>query len=103
VAELLKGWKRHESTTQLHCENAGYAKVQKLKAEILEKVRGVKNVIQRDLSDSIVLLEIVSETSTQEVLDDLGTKKLAVPFEIKGITGNRIDIKFTDQPSGPGR
>ncbi len=103
MAKILKGWKRHESITQLHCENADYAKVQKLKAEILEKVRGVKSVIQRDLTGSLALLEIVSETSTQEVLDDLGTKQLAVPFEIKGISGNRIDIKFTDQPSGPGR
>jgi len=103
IAKILKGWKRHESITQVHCENADYAKVQKLKAEILEKVRGVKSVVQRDLSGASALLEIVSETSSQEVLDDLGTKKLAVPFEIKGISGNRIDIRLTDQPSGPGR
>jgi len=103
VARILRGWKRHQVTTQLHCDNADYAKVQKLRAEVLAKVRGVKSVVQRDLSGSLALLEIVSETSTQEVLDDLGTKNLAVPFEIKGISGNRIDIKFTDGPSGPGR
>jgi hypothetical protein len=103
VAKILKGWKRHESITQLHCENADYAKVLKLKAEILEKVRGVRSVVQRDLTGSLALLEIVSETSTQEVLDDLGTKTFTAPFEVKGITGNRIDIKFTNPPSGPGR
>jgi hypothetical protein len=52
---------------------------------------------------------VISEASSQEVLDDLGTRKLNIGFEIRSFAGNRIELRFTDagqQPPGaekPGR
>jgi hypothetical protein len=96
ISAILKGWKKHENVTEVHADNADYAKVQKFRAEVLAKVRGVKSVVSRDLTGTTAVLEIVSETSSQEVLDDLGAKKLAISFEVKEFAGNRIDIRFTD-------
>jgi len=101
VAKILRGWKKHENITQIHAENADYAKVQQLKSEIMSKVRGVVSVISRDLTGTDALLEVVSQSSSQEILDDLGTRKLAVQFDIKGFTGNRIDIRFADGNAEP--
>lgn len=97
--DILGGWKKHSNAVEIHATNADYAKVLKLKSEILSKVRGVTNVVQRDLTGTTALLEVVSESSPQEVLDDLGTKKFTVPFEIKGFENNRIEIKFGDAPA----
>jgi hypothetical protein len=94
ISKILKGWKKRANVTQLYCDNADYARVQQLRTEILAKVRGVTSVVSRDLTGSMATLEVISETSSQEILDDLGTRKLATPFEVTGFSGNRIDIRF---------
>jgi hypothetical protein len=98
MAKILQGWKRRANVTQIAAANADFARAQKLKSEILARVRGVTSVVQRDLVGSTALLEVVSETSSQEVLDDLTTRGLAVPFTVRGLEGNRIEITFTDKP-----
>jgi len=107
ISKILRGWKKRANVTQIAADNADFAKVQKLKSEIKANVRGVTQVVQRDLTGSTALLEIVSETSSQEVLDDLGAKRFTTPFEVKGFSGNRIDIRFTDarpeQKTGGGK
>lgn len=99
INDILRGWKKHSNSVEIHATNADYSRVLKLKSEILSKVRGVTNVVQRDLTGTTALLEVVSESSPQEVLDDLGTKKFTVPFEIRGFENNRIEIKFGDAPA----
>ncbi|MBM3322007.1 hypothetical protein FJY69_00770 [candidate division WOR-3 bacterium] len=94
ISKILKGWKKRANVTQIAASNADFARSQKLKAEILAKVRGVTSVIQRDLVGSTALLEVVSETSSQEVLDDLTTRGLAIEFTVHGLAGNRIEIVF---------
>ncbi len=94
ISKILKGWKKRANVTQIAASNADFAKAQRLKAEILAKVRGVTSVIQRDLTGSTALLEVVSETSSQEVLDDLTTRGLDVQFTVQGLAGNRIEIVF---------
>jgi hypothetical protein len=96
ISDILAGWKRHAAALEIHCDNADFAKVQKLRSELLAKVRGVKTVVMRDLIANQALLEVTAETSPQEIMDDLTAKKLSVPFEVKGLVGNRIDIRFAD-------
>jgi hypothetical protein len=96
IADIVKGWKRGNATLEIHCDNADFAKVQQLRSELLAKVRGVKTVVMRDLIANQALLEVTAETSPQEIMDDMTAKKLSVPFEVKGLVGNRIDIRFTD-------
>lgn len=96
VSSILKGWKRRQNITQLHCANASYARVEKFKSEAMAKLRGVQSVITRDLSGTTAVLELVSETTTQELFSMLGSRKLDIGFRVESFAGNRIDIIFTD-------
>lgn len=96
IAKILAGWKKRANVTLIHADNATFEKVQKLKTEIQAKLRGVVSVVSRDLIGSTATLEIVSETSSQEILDGLATRGIAVPLEVKGLEGNRIEIRFKD-------
>jgi hypothetical protein len=96
IGDIVKGWKRGTAALEIHCDNADFTKVQALRSELLAKVRGVRTVVMRDLISNQALLEVTAETSPQEIMDDLTAKKLSVPFEVKGLTGNRIDIRFGD-------
>jgi hypothetical protein len=102
IADIVKGWKRGNAALEIHCDNADFTRVQKLRSELLAKVRGVKTVVLRDLISSQALLEVTAETSPQEIMDDLTARKLAIPFEVKGLVNNRIDIRFTDPPAQGG-
>ena len=57
-------------------------------------------VISRDLVGSTATLEVISETSSQEVFDGLTTRGIGVEFEVKGFSGNRIEIRFKDGDGG---
>ncbi len=96
IAKILAGWKKRANVTLILADNATFEKVQKLKTEIQAKLRGVVSVVSRDLIGSTATLEIVSETSSQEILDGLATRGIAVPLEVKGLEGNRIEIRFKD-------
>jgi len=92
IKNILDKWQRGENVTQIYIAGAEYGDILKLKTGIREKVRGVTKVIQRDFTGSLAILEILSTTSSQEILDDIGTKDLGITLDIKGFSGNRIDI-----------
>jgi hypothetical protein len=96
LTRILKRWQRRENVTQIFCRNASYQKVAALRSELRIRVRGIKEVISRELGGDQALLEVVSETPSQEILEGLGQSGFAVRFEIVGWSGNRIEIKFID-------
>lgn len=100
VSKILGGWTKHENVTVIAADNADFSRVQKLKSEIALKLRGIIKVISRDLVGSTATLEVISETSSQEVLDGLTTRGISVGFEVKGFSGNRIEIRFADSDGG---
>jgi TolB-like protein len=103
ISDIVNGWKRRRAALEIHCDNADFTRVQKLRSELLAKVRGVRVVVMRDLIGSQALLEVTAETSPQEIMDDLTAKKLAVGFDVLGLVNNRINIRFTgDAPLGGG-
>uniref|UniRef100_A0A7C4CBN3 Flagellar assembly protein T N-terminal domain-containing protein n=1 Tax=candidate division WOR-3 bacterium TaxID=2052148 RepID=A0A7C4CBN3_UNCW3 len=94
---ILAGWKKRTNITQLHIQNADNSRVEQLKAEIMTKVRGVTAVISRELVGTHAVVEVVSETSTQEILQQLTTRGLAIGFSVEGYSGNRIDLRLLDR------
>ncbi len=94
ISDILSGWKKHENVTLIEATNADFAKVQKLAAEIRLKLRGIIEVVSRDLVGTTATIEVISETSSREVRDGLDTRGLDVEFEIEGFSGNRIEIRF---------
>ncbi len=93
---ILRGWKRRDNATVIAATNATFDRVQRLKSEITGKLRGVKTVITRDLAGSTATLEVISETSPGEIVDGLTTRGIAVPFDVVGLEGNRVEIRFKD-------
>jgi hypothetical protein len=92
ITAIMAKWQREENVTQIYITGAEFSDIQKLKTGIQEKVRGVVKVIQRDFTGNSAMLEVMSATSSQEVFDDLGSKDLGISFQVKGFSGNRIDI-----------
>jgi hypothetical protein len=91
---ILEGWVRGENTTVIVAANADFQSVQDLRADILGGVRGVIDVVSRDLTGSRATMEVVSETSSAEVMGDLAS--LDTGFTITGFSGNRVEIRFDD-------
>jgi hypothetical protein len=100
ISRILAGWTRRENVTIIQAANATFERVQQLKDEIRAKLRGVTQVISRDLTGSAATLEVVSETGSPEILDGLRTRGITVPFEVLGLAGNRIEIRFTGPAGG---
>lgn len=96
MAKILAGWGRRTNTTEIVCLNANYEKVERLKTELSTKLRGVVTVVSRELAGDQALIEVVSETTSQEILSGLRERGFSVRFEVLGWTNNRIEIKFTD-------
>ncbi|MCL6465756.1 MAG: flagellar assembly protein T N-terminal domain-containing protein [candidate division WOR-3 bacterium] len=96
ISRILTGWKRRENVTLVYARNADFQKVELFKSELRARVRGVNSVLTRELSGSDAVIEIVSETATPEVIEQIGSREMAVRFQIEGITGNRIDIRFLE-------
>ncbi|MEO0114103.1 MAG: flagellar assembly protein T N-terminal domain-containing protein [candidate division WOR-3 bacterium] len=92
VKAILDKWQSEENITQIYITGAKFSDIQKLKQGILEKIRGVTKVIQRDFTENRAILEVISKTSSQEIFSELGSKDLGIAFEIKGFSGNRIDM-----------
>lgn len=97
ISRILTGWKRRENVTLIYARNADFQKVEIFKSEVRAKVRGVSAVLTRELSGSDAVIEIVSETATPEVIEQIGSREMAVRFQIEGVVGNRIDIKFLEE------
>ncbi|MBN2536942.1 hypothetical protein JXB37_01555 [candidate division WOR-3 bacterium] len=100
VSKVLAGWTRHENVAVIYATNADFARVQALRLEIREKLRGIIDVITRDLVGTTATIEVVSETSSPEVIDGLLTRGITTGFEVTGKSGNRLEIRFTDGAGG---
>ncbi len=96
ASAILSGWIQGENTTVIVATNADFDKVQALRSELRLKIRGVLDVIARDFTGTRATLEVISETATSQVIDELTSGELNVNFQVTGMSGNRIEIRFTD-------
>jgi len=96
ISAILSGWITGENITVIVVTNADFERVQELRSELRLKIRGVLDVITRDFTASRATLEVISETGTIEVIDELISSEIDVSFEVIGISGNRIEIRLTD-------
>ncbi|MCK4806188.1 MAG: flagellar assembly protein T N-terminal domain-containing protein [Candidatus Aegiribacteria sp.] len=96
ISAILNGWVQGENITVIVATNADFTRVQALRSELRLKLRGVVDVITRDFTGSRATLEVVSETGTTEVIDELVSSEIDVDFQVTGISGNRVEIRFTD-------
>ena len=96
ISAILSAWTDGENITVIVAANADFDRVQALRSELQLKIRGVLDVITRDFTGSGATLEVVSETGTIEVIDELVSSEIDVNFEVIGISGNRVDIRFID-------
>lgn len=96
IAHILAGWKRRENVTLVYARNADFQKIEMFKSEVRSRVRGVREVLIREFSGSAAVLEIVSETATPEVVEQIGRGQIAVRFQVEALSGNRMEIRFLD-------
>ncbi len=96
ISGILRGWRRRENVTVLTISNASFERVQQLKSEISQKLRGVKDVLFRDLTGATATLEVISETASSEVVNGLRTASFGVPFEVLGLAGNRVELRLKE-------
>ena len=93
---ILSGWIQSENSTVIVISNADFNRVQALRSELRMKVRGVVDVVTRDFIGSRATLEVISETATSQIIDEMTSGELDAEFEVTGMAGNRIEIVFTD-------
>lgn len=96
ASTILNRWTRNENTTVIVATNADFSKVQALRSELRLKLRGVLDVVTREFIGTRAVLEIVSETATSQVIDEMISGELDVKFEVTGMSGNRLEIRFTN-------
>lgn len=94
ITAILDGWTVNENTTVIVAYNADFNKVQDLRSRIRAGIRGVSDVLTRDLTGARATLEVISTTSSQEILDGLTT--IGSGFSITGMAGNRVELRFAD-------
>ncbi len=96
ISAILNSWIQQENTTVIVLSNADFNKVQTLRSELQLKIRGISDVITRDFAGTRATLEIISETSSSQVIDEMTSGNLDIEFQVTGVSGNRLDITFTD-------
>lgn len=92
IKAILEKWQREANITQIYITGAEYSEIQKLIFGIKTKMRGVDKLIQRDYTNKQAVLELITNISTQEVLEELLSKNLSVKLKVLGFSGNRIDL-----------
>lgn len=94
VSAILQGWTTSGNTTVIVASNADYSRMQDLSSRIRTGIRGVTEVLARDLTGSRATLEVISTTSSREIMD--GLSAIGGGFTITGVAGNRVELRFTD-------
>jgi len=94
VADILRKWQTQEIVTQVYCFKADNDKLRALQSGMNTNLRDVVKVLLRDFTGNLGVIEVLSNTSSQEVYDRLNAPGWTVPFTIKGFSGNRIDLEF---------
>jgi hypothetical protein len=100
MSDILKKWQTQDIVTQIFCTNADNTKLQTLKSGLSTRVRDVTSVILRDFTDNAGTIEVLAKSNSQEVFDLLNESGWGVSFNLKGFSGNRIDLEFV---TGGGR
>lgn len=85
---------RGENATLLVATKAIFERMSRLRSYIRSDVRGVVDVVTRALTGSRGTMEVISETSTEALMDDLSS--LDTGFRITGFSGNRVELEFID-------
>lgn len=94
IAAILEGWSTNTNSTMLHVTNADFNAVEDLRSRIVSGIRGVSDVIVRDFTGSRATLEVVSETSSAEVIESL--PGIGDGFTVTGVTANRVELRLDD-------
>ena len=97
-ARILETWKGRTNITEIYADNADYQRVQLLKSTIMKETRGVDSVVTLSLAGRSAVVEVFSEVSSDQLLAQIDRSITAIPFVVKGSSGNRIDIQFQDAP-----
>jgi hypothetical protein len=95
---ILEAWKGRTNITEIHADNADYQRVELLKSTILKEAPGVDSVVTRALAGRAAVVEVFSETSTDELLAPINHCITAISFVVTAVSGNRIDLRFGDEP-----
>ncbi len=98
AARILDNWKAPSTITEIYADNADDHRVELFKSTIANLVEGVDSVVTRSLEGQTAVIEVVTKEPSQQVLAQMDRCTTAIPFAIKGISGNRIDIQFLDAP-----
>jgi len=91
ITAILEGWTVNVNSTMLNVTNADFQAIEDLKARIRSGIRGVSDVLVRDFTGSRATLEVVSETTSTEVIESLSG---IGGFTITGATGNRVELRL---------
>ncbi len=75
VEKVLTRWKRRTNVTQIYCLNASYEKVQRLRSELRTKLRGVREVVIRELIGNTALVEVFFRSRDPGGTGATGNKK----------------------------
>jgi curli biogenesis system outer membrane secretion channel CsgG len=94
IADILKKWQTQDMVTQIFCTNADNTRLQALKSGLNMRVRAVSSIILRDFTGNSGTIEVLAKSNSQDVFDVLNVPDWSVPFNVKGFSGNRIDLEF---------
>jgi hypothetical protein len=100
MSDILKKWQTQDIVTQIFCTNADNTRLQALKSGLSTRVREASSVILRDFTGNSGTIEVLAKSNSQDVFDVLNQPDWTVPFNVKGFSGNRIDLEFV---SGGGK
>lgn len=94
ITAILEGWTVNVNSTMLHVTNTDFQSLEDFRAAIRSGIRGVSDVLVRDFTGSRATLEVISDTPSSEVIDNLSG--VGGGFLITGVTGNRVELRMTD-------
>jgi len=94
IGDILKKWQTQDIVTQIFCTNADNAKLQAVKSGLSSRVRAASSVILRDFTGNSGTIEVLAKSNSQDVFDLLSQPDWSVLFNLKGFSGNRIDLEF---------
>jgi hypothetical protein len=94
VSSILEGWTQGDNSTVIVAYNADFELVQNLRSQLRTGVRGVSDVVTRSFTGSMATIEVFSSVPSAQIIDGLG--ELDGSFRITGVSGNRVEISFSD-------
>tara|TARA_B100001971_G_C18147053_1_gene513665 strand:- start:169 stop:1128 length:960 start_codon:yes stop_codon:yes gene_type:complete len=100
IERILKKWGDDTNLNTVELTISGlpsYSDLIKIKNDIKQKLRGVKEIHQRTFTDGVAVLEIKASGDAQAIAEELVAQKLNNKvLDIKGITQNKIQAVVED-------